>query len=681
MVDNRRTESDGDLSFGLLVVVTFAACFMLAEVRIVVTVISVYAVFVFPGVLYFSRRGLSNIDSVLYGVPLGLCTSGLIVITSAAVTKWNLGTLIAAYVISLSALALGRSGKVEVPIEENHDHKDHSIPQSVFALIFVFVLLVFIPLFLAGRLTPNGYAFTGLFGHDFILRGHYAVALARAVPPENFFFDGQLVKNYYLLWYTLPATVYKLLGMSGDIRKIVSIICMLNVPIFFLLLFRSLAAFIRDNHHSLIDSRKKKVLIFSFGVILFSYSYHWVFFFFKKAVDSWGIGWLSHYTDQMGFLSQSWFRDFLFDPQLVLALMMMLLIIRIMREKNSWSRGLLVGIILSGIALSDLPAFFMFSSAYFLFMGWMFIRKRETIILVDVVASAVTGLVIAGVMVLMGIFSLQEYSNSIIIRPYLAVIVLSPVFLMLHFGGTAITGVLGMIRKVREDDHVFMLFLTATSLLFMFFVTEVLDGNAFLRKSIQIIRLPIVLFTGYYLARVSARRWLAAIIVLLVIAVPTVFTDVYAVTRGGVAGETTYIRPAEMEAAFWLRDHTADTSVVQSLIDYPGGRFSYSLTVCFGERKAALAHWKIAYLLYPNVDAIRKRVQQIEAIFMTKDDDKRYAAARDLRINYILISDKERRYFPGCESRVSRDTRRFKRVFGNEEVRIYEVLDVSANNT
>jgi len=236
-------------------------------------------------------------------------------------------------------------------------------------------------------------------------------------------------------------------------------------------------------------------------------------------------------------------------------------------------------------------------------------------------------------------------------------------------------------RRVREDEYVFMLFLTLTSLFFMVFVTEALDGNTFLRKSIQVMRLPIVLFTCCFLVHVAGRRWFAVVMVLLAVAVPTVFTDVYAVTKGAIAGETTYVRPAEMEAASWLKNNTADTSVVQSLIDYPGGRFSYSLTVCFGERKAALALWKIAYLLYPNVESLQERVEQIQTIFTTEEDEKRYAAARDLRINYLFIGNKERRHFPGCESKVSGDSGHFRRVFANEEVRIYEVLDVSADNT
>lgn len=678
MIDNHQAGIDDHLSFGLLVAATFATCFMLAEIRTVVATVSVYILFVFPGVLYLNRRGLSNIDSVLYGIPLGLCISGLIVMTSAVVTKWSLGALITAYGVVLCALVLGTYRKGTIHIEENSGRENHSIPRYVFVLIFIFVLLVFVPLFLAGRLTPDGYAFTGLFGHDFILRAHYSSALARSVPLENFFFGGQLITNYYLLWNTLPATVYKLLGMSGDIRRIVSIISILNVPVFLLLVFRSLAGFIQNKQNALSDARKRKILLLSFGVILFSYSYHWAFFFFKKAVDFWNIGRLNQYADQMGFLSQSWLRDFLFEPQLVLALMMMLLIMRIMRWENSWSRGLLIGIILSGIALSDLPAFFIFGSAYFLFRGWRFIREREKIILVDGGTSVGTGLVIAWGMVLMGIFSVQEYSNSIIVRPYMAVIVLSPVFLMLHFGGTAITGALGMIRKVREDEQVFMLFLTLTSLFFMFFVTETLDGNTFLRKSIQIMRLPIVLFTAYYLVHVSVRRWFVTVIVLLVLAVPTVFTDVYAVTRGGVSSETTYVTPAEMEAAQWVRRNTPEDAVVQSKIDYPG-HFDYSLTVCFGERKAALAHWWIAYLLYPNKDAIQERAEKIKSIFRTEDDGERYAAARALHIKYLFIGDKERGSFPGCETKVTRDAGHFRRVFGNEEVRIYEVLDTDSN--
>jgi uncharacterized membrane protein len=129
----------------------------------------------------------------------------------------------------------------------------------------------------------------------------------------------------------------------------------------------------------------------------------------------------------------------------------------------------------------------------------------------------------------------------------------------------------------------------------------------------------------------------------------------------------------EMSAARWLRTNTDPMAVVQSLIEYHGGQFDYSLPICFGERKTALGLWQMAFQRYPNRDAITARVHEIQDLFSTSDDNQRAGIAHRLKINYVLIGPRERARFPDSDARFGADTVHFERQFFSPTVAIYWV--------
>jgi uncharacterized membrane protein len=111
---------------------------------------------------------------------------------------------------------------------------------------------------------------------------------------------------------------------------------------------------------------------------------------------------------------------------------------------------------------------------------------------------------------------------------------------------------------------------------------------------------------------------------------------------------------------------------VQSLIDYPGP-FEYSLTVCFGYRRAALGLWKMAYQRYPNRAALDERVREVKALYMTSSDDERTTLAKALDINYLYVGPLEQAKFPGITARMDADFLHFKSVYRYGQVSIYQV--------
>jgi len=650
----------------------------IAETTIVIVTIFTYLIFVLPGFIFFKTIKLSNVKALIYGAPLGFAITSLLIMIAVAINGWNLLYLSFLYSVLLFLMAflaykIAHDNRYNFLTDDRHSEKTSHIPLFIFLIVTSYLILVFIPLVNVGKITEYGYAFTGLFSHDFILRGQSSIALAKDIPPDNYHFGGLKIYNYYMLGYVLPATVYNLIHTEGNIRDIISIICLLNVPFFYLFIYYTVIDFMKANNTAS-EGRfnlNKVVLIFIF--ILFCYSYHWMFFILKQIVEALGLVNINHFTKQMSLLSQSWFRDIIFEPQLTLSIMMILLILKFMSSKPSVLRGIFIGIVLSSVALTDTVLFFIFGTAYFIYNVIKIIINRNLTLLADISVTILWGLIIAGVMFLLKIFIVPEYSNEIIIKTYIPVIVGLPVFLILHYGAIPITALLGIKKRTYDESKIFMMIMILVSVLFMLFITETLEGNVFLRKSLYLFRLPLILFTGYYLYHAIPTKSFKILIVLLVLAFPTVLTDVYAISNVTNKRYTTYIKPDEMEAALWIKKNTQRNSVVQSRIDYPG-YFSYSLTTCFGERRAALGHWKIAYVTYPNKIALKERVNKINKIFLSDNNKARYNILKNLNIDYVFIGNREREYYPQCEMRFNDDKMHFEKVFSNSEVRIYKVL-------
>jgi uncharacterized membrane protein len=208
----------------------------------------------------------------------------------------------------------------------------------------------------------------------------------------------------------------------------------------------------------------------------------------------------------------------------------------------------------------------------------------------------------------------------------------------------------------------------------MLCITEVLEGNVFLRKALTVARLPLLLLSGRYLY--SFLRPSLGVSLLVLLAAPTLLTDAYATSDTSDARHVDYVSKEDMAAALWIRGHTERGAVVQSLIDYPGP-FDYSLTVNFAYRRAALGLWKMAYQRYPNRPALDERVREVNALYMTPSDDERIRLAKALDIDYVYVGSQEQTKYPGITARMDADILHFKSVYRYGQVSIYQVGEPS----
>ncbi len=646
-----------------------AGLFFIADTKIVAEVIAGYAFFIVPGYVYFSIRGDRPFLALVYGTPLGIAVTGLVILIIVAKVGWHIPALLLGYVgiVALLALLASLSKKKngdllpgDVPV----------IPVSIGLLVaFYLMAVITVPFANAGVLTDKGYALTGLFGHDYILRALTAVALSHGVPPDNYYYAGMKMHNYYFLWYTLPAFIYNLGGRADDIRKIVSVVSILNIPFFFSILFLKLAEMVTDGNRDVILKKRRFLLVAS--VPLFFCSYHWVFFLLKWIATRVDIALLNALAGQMSYTSQSWTRIILFEPQFPLAVMMIILVMMIIRERPSCPRGIALGLLLSGLAMTDLVVFLLFAASYAVYWIWGMYHSRNRGEVVQLLTLLTVGIGVALLMYYIDIFAMQEYSNKIVIKPSVNTILVF-VLVPMELGFLFVWGMMGSKAMVKRPEGVLLLSLIAVSLLAMAFVTEALEGNVFLRKGLYLLTIPLFLSAGCYLYKVALKKGMLIMLACAIAAVPTVATDIYSLIDTDDETFTTYISRDEMAAAQWLRQNTPHDAVVQSRIDYPG-HFDYSLTVCFGERRASLAHWKIARNRYPNRAVIDGRVDKIRQIFQTDDDRERLRLLEELGIGYLFIGEKERGSFPGCEEKIKRSPS-IQKVYANDDVRVYQIV-------
>lgn len=634
--------------------------------------VTTFAAFALPGFIVF-RRFTSATMAMVYGVPLGYALTSLIIIAAVGLGGWNIPVIGCAYAVLLITVYMiarvtdGRRGDL-LPAQDGYDAE---LPLSVAIILAAFVLLLSVPLAHAGSLTERGYAFAGLFGHDFILRATDSVSLAQSIPADNFFFHGQKTKNYYVLWYILPATIFNLLGKNADATKIVAVVSLISVPVFGMLVYFALESFVKATTQAAIASTRLATIF----LLLFAscYSYHWLFYGLTHVVDAAVHPAVDHVSHMMGPVSTSWFKDLLFQPHSVLALMQLLAVMYLTLRPPFPLRGLWIGLLMGSMLITDTVIFIVIGSGFGIwYLLNVFDRSRISEL------ALIMGSVVCVVALCFCIhaFGPTEYSNRIVFLPYMAAIAGLPLLLPLSLGAMPILALLAWKQRAwRLERQTWLLIaLLIAALFFMLCITEVLEGNVFLRKALTVARLPLLLLSARYLY--SFLRPTLGVGLLVLLAAPTLITDTYATSDTSDPRHTDYVSKEDMTAALWIRGHTERGAVVQSLIDYPGD-FEYSLTVCFAYRRAALGLWKMAYQRYPNRAALDERVREVKALYMTSSDDERITLAKALDINYVYVGAQEQTQFPGIGARMDADIVHFKPIYRYGQVSIYQVAGAS----
>ena len=200
-----------DIYFLLPIIVIYLLGSFIAETRLVVITMFTYFLFVLPGFVFFKLSKLSTLACLIYGTPLGISITSLLIMLTVPLKGWNILSIFIVYLIVIFIMifftyAVSYDNRDNVFRVHRVSENSINIPFCIFLFVSLYIITVFFPLKNAGSLTEHGHAFTGLFSHDFILRGVKSVALAKGIPNDNYYFYGLKPVSYTHL--TLPTTPY-----------------------------------------------------------------------------------------------------------------------------------------------------------------------------------------------------------------------------------------------------------------------------------------------------------------------------------------------------------------------------------------------------------------------------------------------------------------------------------------
>jgi uncharacterized membrane protein len=169
----------------------------------------------------------------------------------------------------------------------------------------------------------------------------------------------------------------------------------------------------------------------------------------------------------------------------------------------------------------------------------------------------------------------------------------------------------------------------------------------------------------------------AAWAILVLLALPTLALDWYNtrdirnvdLNPGGFAW-TVRIGPGDQAALRWIRRNLPIDATVQTDAE-TRGRATWALIPALARRRLVTG----LGLFEPDQTRFEPNMRRIRTLFATRDADEAYGYCQRLGIDYLYVGDVERAAYGEGAEKFARHPARFKRVFGNAAVQIYEVLE------
>jgi hypothetical protein len=626
----------------------------------------------------FRRNIRHNPEAVFIGAAIGISVSCFVAVMVGYYIKWDIYTIAGSLLILWGILHLLQkklisSYEVQIPWSKN----DYTI-----LLVFLSVVLFSIayPFLNVGRLTNDGFAYAHLFGHDFILRVSFAASIAHGIPPVYLNFADTILPTYWL-FYVFPAFVYLFLGPSSSLQNILLLTQIFSTLVFVAILFSVLRVILKS----------KLSIIVSLLIGLCAYSYYDIIVLLQSiaqrlpdnvlaVINRYGL------TEYSG-VSHSIFRVFLYEPQAILVLSFILIIILLLYKEASE--------ISEHISYSVIGFLMALSFGTDAFIGIIIVIWCTTALSVNLItkksisfrnAVPIIESIVVFSLTFLSFYLIQMYtmssSNSgLMFKPYKMIFATLPAYLVLEFGPAVIFGVLGIIvfKKLSErSKYIPIILLACISLFISLTVRHSFEMNLGLRKGAYVLYIPLIIFSGIYfdylfsLPRLSKKvMFLAA--ALLVLAVPTLFTDISAVSDIGDRKKTTYVSVADFNACKWIKQNTPENVVVQSEPEYPSP-YEFSLISNFAERAMVISESKRAlFVRIPNIKQIaEERKQEIRRMFGGAEIGPALETINKYGINYVYLGHYEQMLYSNGVDKFEKNPRYFEKVYSVNGVRIYK---------
>jgi len=669
-----------------------AACGLacaLASPKTLLCVTAGLLLFTLPGLTLclalFGRNSYRRPEWLIFGSVLGIALSGYTSIVGAYLLGWSPKTVILGIVFltigcALAARALWNHPLLPLP------PRWHAWEYVVLGvMVLVLIAFVAVPLLNVGKLTTFGYAYTWLFGYDFLVRGEYVTAMTIAFPPNCMPLAGEPL-NMYLVAYTLPAFVYSASHKSLALHAILQLTGIAISMLFFGCLFAVLRLF----------TPKKKALLPASLVCMFAYSYYWLVSIAKyisaRPHQPSELQRLGNYLVNYGYVSHLFTPLVLVELPALLALSLLLLLLFVAQllryHLDSYRLAILLGLILGILFGIDATL----SPGVMLWFGVLYCLEllRGTCHRFTHLARLGTAVFVCALVSLsffvMGMYHLRN-AQSISLVPYWWFIKSAPLYLLLEFGPLALLGVWGLALQWKRRPSGVPLALTILAAIAVLQVVFVrMSETPRVRMADRILPLVFIIGVAYLFdelyRRGSHRRALYVAWAIVLLGVPTFVTDVFFTSNINDVNETHYVRPADRKACDWIHHNLSQTSVIQGepkYVGYVGGNngrqeLFISLIADFAERPQALGWPYIASELVPDGNRIVfQRMKELDAMLSAEKSDTIITIANKYEINFIYVGPYEQSLHPGLLNILRSAATDFKEVYSDDGVHIFAI--------
>jgi uncharacterized membrane protein len=134
----------------------------------------------------------------------------------------------------------------------------------------------------------------------------------------------------------------------------------------------------------------------------------------------------------------------------------------------------------------------------------------------------------------------------------------------------------------------------------------------------------------------------------------------------------------DAEAMRWLRDHVAGSPVVIEA-SVPPYRWGSRVSIYTGLPTVVGWDWhQRQQRAAVRTDAVGQRLEHVRAIYSAPDAESVLPMLRRYQVEYVYVGPLERLYYPASGlQKFDADRQRFRLVYENSEVRIYQVIPPS----
>jgi hypothetical protein len=662
---------------------TTVLCFRLSPAFGVIATFSAFFLMALPGVFIgmalFGWNVRRQPESLIFGVPLGLMLSGYVALMLGYLGHWSVSAIIPVLLV-LAVLAclyaLRQRGSPLLPSLRPWVSADYRVLGCIGLAVLAFVT---IPFSRVGELTPDGYAYTWLFGWDFICRVAYTASITISLPIDHIHMAG-VPLHMYLVGYVLPAFSYTL---CGDAVRMQGILLVTEV-LLDLVFVGCLLAFWR------IFAKSARALLATAVLALIAYSYYgWLVI--GRHFASFLPGFLATRLQgefSSGNVSHLFQRLLMVEPQAILALSVILFVLTAVLSSErrfgiavSCLLGLAIGIefgIDSWLGLT-LAAWF---AGVQVMRLW---RQRDEpkhwieSLLVPSIAAVLWATFFMVHMV-------GSSSGSLVsVHPYWWGLKFGILQYAIEYGPMLLLGLYGLRSLWRSSPFRTL----SLGLLAVIAVSQDLFlGIAYLPHfRIGNRLLPVVFLAGAawlfeHAKPAPTRKWLALAAILL--AVPTFITDIRGASNVLNRRATFYVRPTDLRACEWIRTHLPRTAIIQGKPDYVGnfqvspslrGENEISLIPMFALRRSALGEEFIAKSICPGCEKlVAERESDLDEMFRAEDAAGVMSIASKYKVDFLYVGPYEQNQYPRFLNILS-VSRRFEEVYDQDSVHIFRIVD------